>query len=538
MIACIDVPALPLQLVWRDRPTWRQLPVVVLDEDHPQGTVLWACERARAQRILPGMRYGHALSLLSELRAEVMAVPRIHAMIDELATSLRTCSPAVEVVRITDCDGAEGTFWLDGNGLARTFIDEASDPPGTRWGQAIAAAVARLGITATTVVGCTRFGTYALARSSRGGVIVLASDADERSAASRVPLERLSVAPKLREALARLAVTTVGELVRLPAGGVLERFGSDAYRLYQLAAGERWDPLIPEPPPDAPDECVLLDEPERDIDRLLFSVKSAVDRLLARLMAKHRALTLLHLELTVQYGVHANAAVTERIVHVVRPAAATLDGRSLLRLVRLRLEGAPLEDEAAVNRGGAARSPRSIGVIGVRVWADDQVATREQLSLFAQRPRRDLNAANDAIARLRAELGDDAVVKGVVRDAHLPEARFVWERFTTLRPAILRPLRIISGQSQRPLIRRVLARPRLLPPSSPQVRDDGWLLNGLEHGAVVRVHGPFVVSGGWWAAGQSEVCREYHFAETRRGECLWIYFDRARRRWFQHGAVE
>jgi protein ImuB len=64
------------------------------------------------------------------------------------------------------------------------------------------------------------------------------------------------------------------------------------------------------------------------------------------------------------------------------------------------------------------------------------------------------------------------------------------------------------------------------------------LFNSLEHGAVVRVHGPFVVSGGWWAAGQSEVCREYHFAETRRGECLWIYFDRARRRWFQHGAVE
>jgi protein ImuB len=539
MIACIDVPALPLQLVWRDRPTWRELPVVVLDEDHPQGTVLWACERARAQRILPGMRYGHALSLLSELRAEVMAAPRIHAMIDELATALRTCSPAVEVVRITDRDGAEGTFWLDGNGLARTFIDQAGDPPGTRWGQAIATAVARLRITATTVVGCTRFGTYALARSTRGrGVTVLTTDADERSAASRVPLERLSVAPRLRDELARLAVTTVGELVRLPAGGVLERFGSDAYRLYQLAAGERWDPLIPEPPPDAPDERVLLDEPERDLDRLLFSIKSAVDRLLARLMAKHRALTLLHLELTVQYGVHANAALTERIVHAVRPATATLDGRSLLRLVRLRLEGAPLEDEVAVSLGGSTRSRRSIGVIGVRVWAEDQVATREQLHLFAQRPRRDLNAANEAIARLRAELGDDAVVKGVVRDAHLPEARFAWERFTTLVQAIPRPLRRIAGQAWRPLMRRVLARPRLLPTSSPHLRDDGWLVHGLEHGAVVRVHGPFVVSGGWWAAGQSEVCREYHFAETRRGECLWIYFDRARRRWFQHGAVE
>jgi protein ImuB len=34
------------------------------------------------------------------------------------------------------------------------------------------------------------------------------------------------------------------------------------------------------------------------------------------------------------------------------------------------------------------------------------------------------------------------------------------------------------------------------------------------------------------------VHREYHFAETHRGDCLWVYYDRARRRWFQHGAVE
>ncbi|MCE9575652.1 MAG: DNA polymerase Y family protein [Deltaproteobacteria bacterium] len=537
MIACVDVPALPLQLVWRDRPEWRALPVVILDEDHPQGTVLWACERARAQRILPGMRYAHALSLVGGLRAEVMAAPRITALVDELAAALRMCSPSVEVARITDRDATEGTFWLDGAGLARTFVDAPHEPAGTRWGQAIAAAVARLGVAAATIVGCTRFGTYALARAARGrGVMVVSNDVDERAAARQVPLARLDVAPKLRDALARLAVTTVGELVRLPAGGVLERFGSDAHRLYELAAGERWDPLVPEPPPDAPDERVLLDDPERDVDRLLFSIKAAVDRLLARLAARHRALTVLHLELTVQHGVHANAVQAVRAAHAIRPAAATLDGRGLLRLVRLRLEGAPLDELTPAS--GSNRNARSVGVIGVRVWADDQAATREQLNLFAQRPRRDLRAADEAVARLRAELGDDAVVKAVVRDAHLPEARFGWERFGQMVPAAPRPLRTVAGHSWRPLVRRVLMRPKLLPASSPHVRDDGWLINGLEHGAVVRIHGPFVVSGGWWAPGAGEVCREYHFAETRRGECLWVYFDRPRRRWFQHGAVE
>jgi len=46
--------------------------------------------------------------------------------------------------------------------------------------------------------------------------------------------------------------------------------------------------------------------------------------------------------------------------------------------------------------------------------------------------------------------------------------------------------------------------------------------------------GPYVVSGGWWAR---PVHREYHFAETLRGDLLWVYYDRQRRRWFLQGEV-
>jgi protein ImuB len=149
--------------------------------------------------------------------------------------------------------------------------------------------------------------------------------------------------------------------------------------------------------------------------------------------------------------------------------------------------------------------------------------------MFAQRPRRDLRAADEAIARVRAELGDDAVVRAVLREGHLPEASFGWERLSHVVPA--KP----SPKLVRPLIRRLHARPQLLPPQPRQVRDDGWLLSGLEHGAVVRILGPYVVSGGWW---QHELHREYHFAELRRGDCLWVFYDRNRRRWFCQGAVE
>ena len=493
-IACLDLPALPLQMVWRSEPAWRAHPVVVIDEDRPQGEVLWACERARKAGVLVGQRYAHALSLCGGLRARVVPPEQIVEALEELRGVLHRLSPRVE-------PGEPGSFWLDGDGLDRVF--------GDRWGVSIMKAVSELGYHGAVVVGFSRFATYAIARATRHGVTVLRSDLDERTAASAVPLARLDIAPKLRDSLARLGVATVGQLVRLPGGGILERFGTDAHRLYQLAAGERWDPLVPVAPPEAPDERVILDDEEDDVERLMFVIKAPIDRLLDRLAAKARALTALHVELSLKHAVGKIEVRSD----CIKPAAPTLDARALMRLVHLRLTGMP--PSAPVN--------------AVRVWSEDTLATREQLALFASKPRRDLRAADEAIARVRAELGDDAVVRAVLREGHLPEASFGWERLVHVTPAAPKP-RLV-----RPLVRRLLSRPQPLPPQVRQVRDDGWLLSNLEHGAVVRIVGPYVVSGGWWT---HELHREYHFAELRRGDCLWVYYDRNRRRWFWHGAVE
>jgi len=507
-VACLDLPALPLQIVWRAEPAWREHPVVVIDEDRPQGVVQWACERARATGVLTGQRYAHALSLCSGLRARVVPPEQIEAAVVELRSALHALSPRVEIGQ-----GMVGTFWLDGEGLERIFVD-GTGPAGTVWGMAIGRAIAAHGFQGAVVVGFSRFATYAIARATRHGVTVLRGDADERTMAAAVPLARLELDPKLRDALSRLGVTSVGQMVRLPGGGILERFGREAHRLYQLAAGERWDPLVPLAPPEAPDERALLDDEDDDVDRLMFVIKAPLDRLLDRLATRGRAVTALHLELALKYTV----GKVELRADCIKPAQATLDARALMRLVHLRLSGMP--PAAPVN--------------AVRVWADDVAATREQLALFASKPRRDLRAADEALAKLRAELGDDAVVRAVLREGHLPEASFGWERLihvVTAKP---------SDVLVRPLVRRMLARPQPLPPQVRQVRDDGWLLSGLEHGAVVRIFGPYVVSGGWWtqpgAAGGAH--REYHYAELKRGDCLWVYYDRNRRRWFWQGAVE
>jgi protein ImuB len=501
-VACIDLPALPLQLVWRDEPMLRGRAVVVVDEDRPQGRVLWVCERARATGVLPGMRFAHALGLCGELHARVVARSKLDAAMTELRAAFAKLSPRVEPC----VSGGEGAFWLDGDGLDRLYTRVS-------WAHTIARAVEQLGFSGAVVVGWSRFASYAIARAQRRPeIVVFQSDAEERGAAATVPLARLDIAPELRDALARLGVTTVGELVRLPAGGILERFGSDAHRLYELAAGEGWDPIVPVAPPQVPDERVVLDDDDDDVDRLVFAIKGAIDKLFDRLAARVRACTALHLELACR----ATLRDRELVAHSIAPAEPTLDVGLFVRLVRLRLEG----------------KPPPAPVYELRVWADEVAATHAQLALFAGRARRDLRACDEAIAQLRAELGDNAVVRAVLRDGHLPEASFGWEPFDKMVPARPQP-RLIQT-----LVRRIRARPQLLPQPH-NVRDDGWLLSKLEQGAVVRIVGPYIVSGGWWADRDGrEVHREYHFAELKRGECLWVYYDRRRHRWYWQGTVE
>jgi protein ImuB len=51
----------------------------------------------------------------------------------------------------------------------------------------------------------------------------------------------------------------------------------------------------------------------------------------------------------------------------------------------------------------------------------------------------------------------------------------------------------------------------------------------------VRIVGPDVLSGGWW---RREFHRDYYFAETVRGDLLWLFYDHRRRQWLLHGRVE
>jgi protein ImuB len=502
-LACVDIPALPLQLLSRRYPDWAGFPMAVVAEESRQARLLWVNERAAKLRIAPGIQYTTALSLSGELRAGVVRPDEIAAAVRQITDRLRNFSPEVE-------PSAEepGVFWLDGDGLNRLFCSPAA------WGRAIRSGLRDLGFSACVVVGFTRYGTYAVARSCAAEAadsLAFESLVEEQRAARAAPLDRLGLPPEQRDDLAKLGVTTLGDFLALPVSGLRERFDGSATRMHNLASGAAWTPLQPVSPTERLVARVDLEFADDDLPRLLFVLKQLLDPLLARLAARREGARELSLHLRLD---------TRDVRHeVIRPAQPARTAQPILELVRLRLES---------SRPGKVEAMEA-ELIGVPL-------DLEQTCLFAHAPRRDLDAANRALARLRAELGSAAVARARVCEGHLPEAAFLWEPLEQLEPD-----HGADGTADRKersgtplLVRRILERPTDLS-ADLRIAEGGRRPRAADAGPTAERVGPYVIAGGWWT---HPIHREYYFLRAHRGDVLWIYYDCRRQRWLLQGAVE
>lgn len=491
-LACVDLPELPLQILLDRHPEWKGLPVAIVAQDQPQAKILWVSPEARSTGISIGMRYAQGLNLAPKLRAAEVAHRELEEELNGLKEFLQGFSPEVEVAE------EPGVFWLRARGLGRLFRSASA------WARQIHGALAARGRRASVVVGFSRFRTYGIARHTEG-IRVLRTPQEEDVLFRAVPLERLSLEPDLRDTLERLGIRTIGDFLKLPAHGIRRRFGREAADLYESASGVRYEPFAPSPH-DEPVGCtVFLEEPLCEAVPLLFLVRRHLHPLLRSLARRGEALR----ELEIRWAMGRNGERIDRI----RPAKPSLQEYLILDLVRIKLEAFPLcfsVEEIHLKVHGVAVEP-------------------EQLRLFLKTSKRDLSAGERALARLRTEFGDDAVVRPRLLEAHLPEACFAWEPLEHLRVPKPRPK---AGHGS--MIRRVYTRPLCIG-MRPRREPDGWLVKDLRCGPVTRIWGPYVVSGGWW---RKEVHRSYYFLETLRGDIFWVYYDAPRKRWFLQGRVE
>ncbi|TXD36309.1 DNA polymerase Y family protein [Lujinxingia vulgaris] len=476
--ACINAADFALQVLLRAHPDWREEPAALLDRDHPQGKLVGLNLAARQAGLRSGMRYGEALALIPALRAGTIATEEVEAVAEAIARALCDYAPQVE-----RHEEIAGLFWLNASGLSKLY------PSWRLWAEPLRdRLMERFEIRVTLVVGFRRALTYVIARTSRSSGAFDTPEAEAR-AAGKAPLSELDLSRSDRDLLAHLNLRTLTDLLALPARGLERRLSPALVELYHQARGDRELPIRPFRIEEPTQSSQHLDYAERDTHRLLFLIKGHLHPLLQRLEAANDKLIALDLH----FELERHPAITER----VEPAQPTLDALTLSDLIRLQLERLELPG----------------GVTQITLTAHSEKTRSEQLRLFLggdEPPARDMEAANRALARLRAQFGVEAVQRVRLRQAHLPEGRFLLEPFDAL------PLPAPSSRSNAShAVRRFYPTPlrlRGLPPA----RDR---------------EGPHTICGGWWVR---ELHRDYHLIATHDHRLIWVFYDHRRHRWYVH----
>ena len=391
-LACVELPALPLQIVFQRFPDWTPQPVAVVTDRGPQGKILWANSRAQRQGIQPGMRFTTAITYVPTLRTAVVTGSELTQAVKDVTILLQQFSPVVEPAQ-----AEPGSFWLEAMGMLRLYASFST------WGQAIVATLQQAGWQAHVVVGFSRFATCAVARSTQHSVIVFANGEEEARAVHEVPLTCFPLTPQVNTTLSQLDIRTVGSLLQLPRGALRERFGQELTHLVHDAISTDKLPLRPARIEEPLATNVDLETPESNQTRLVFFFRRILHPLLRTLQTRYQAVT----ELRWTFTLDDHTQHDDQL----RPAAPTLNDSQLIDLVRMRLETLNL----------------SAGVTRVKLTIDSCTASDEQLRLFSSNYRRDYAAANRTLARVRATFGPHTVRRARLRAGHLPEAQFVRE---------------------------------------------------------------------------------------------------------------
>jgi len=526
-IACLVVPDLPLQALVRAEPSLREVALAVTLEPPPRPGVRQSSRReaplpgavvvavsaaAQARAVRPGLTAAQARALCPGLTVRTAHAEQVAAARAALLDAALGFAPRVEAA-------AEAVF-LEVGDLGRLHDSERALALSLR---ARARAVGLdVGVGLAASKGVARLAAWracvdvsAAQDQATGDGVCLVGAGGEAGFAGGLPLPLLArgsgldarAAAELCEALARWGVSTGARLAQLPAPEVALRLGQPGARLRRLAAGLCDEPLASAAPPDACEEGSDLDFAIYEVEPLAFVLRGLLDRLLARLSARHLACAGLTLRLRLESGGHD--------VREVPVAAPTRDLSSLLQLIRLDVE----------------RRPPEAAVVGMALVGRAACARPDQLDLFRPAGPSPERLAT-TLAKLEALLGPGAVGSPQPADNHREESLMAMPY--AVRPAGAAVVAADGGAGggggaggNRP--DPALGLRRYRPERAVEVLLDAGAVPRAVRGAgiscvVVVAAGPFRVQGEWWQAGG--FARDYWDVHASDGALYRLYRDR------------
>jgi protein ImuB len=357
-----------------------------------------------------------------------------------------------------------------------------------------------------------------------------------RAFLSGLPLSLLELPDEMTETLRVLGFRTAGELAAHGREELEARFGPAGALAHRRASGEGDEPFRPLAADDPPGASVELEAGVREVEPLLFVLGPLLDRLCEEVGRTGWSIRRLLLRLEVEGGARREVSV--------RPARPTLRRDLLHELCRAGLERA-----AAARQGGGGRLPAPVVALSVLAPARAAPTVRQE-ELFRARSR-DPVPATAALSRIRARLGEDAVVTPLARPHHRPERRNGWRPVPPpgespppgaaraepgRAPTDLSPAEghVSPAEGRVEAVLRLLAEPRPV-----EMRwEDGRpvsVRDGEGRHEIVTAEGPERLSGDWW---EDPYRREYYRACTADGELLWLfreYRSDGEWHWWLHG---
>ena len=497
----------PFLATQRVRPAQKEIqpdapPFILVGKKHGALVITSADRRALELGLMLGMPLANARARVPLLELADCNLKADHDFLLRLAALCEVFTPRIA---LEPPDG----LMLDITGCAHLFggEEELRLKVGHR--------LSRLGLSVRTTIASTPDAARALARFSRAGVVVRGT---ESKTARALPIGALECASEIILALHRAGLTSLDDLASRPSQMLSARFGMDvATKLRRIMAQE--DICIT--PLRTPPVFLVeqhFPEPRSSLENLLNVIADLLDEL--GTILETAGMGGREFELTF---FRSDGALRRLQIDT---AKATRNSRSLLRLIRLKIE--TLADP--IDPGFGFDAIR----IGVLLCEKIIIAQRD---LDGTTPE-DL-AITELIDRLIARFGARRVLRFTSRDTHnplraaarvsalSPLAESSWAPLEPGEPP-LRPLTLFSAPHPIEAMAEV--------PDGPPIR---FRWRRVLY-TVARAEGPERIAAEWWRDG-AMLTRDYFRIEDTLGHRFWLFreglYEHGGKlpRWFLHG---
>jgi protein ImuB len=569
-------------------------PLVLVRTVASRQLVLFACEKARAAGVDPGMTLAEASALCSGLTYQEHEPDKDQKALHQLARWMVRFSPVVSLeppdALFVDITGSERLF----HGLDRlvSLIDQAL----TRLGLHFQLAVAETPGMAWALTEGKRSTTEGK-RSTFNAHRSTFKDKDERPTSNvqrptsneiqsdyplslgrwtlnverwtfaQLPIQALRLDPALLPTFHNLGIHTIGQLMQLPRETLPARFGQTVLHRLDQALGKIPEPLVP----------IAHTQPIRAKIEFEGGLESLTDlwqackHLLEQIVTELRQRSCGARQLVAEFLQQGQPPIVKTI-SLTRPAANLATLWNLLRCA---------SETVRCGQDGFSGLKLSVPKFD-RLTAD-------QLHLLDQESQRAAEELDHLIERLRVRLGEKVVLFPEMREAHLPELAVCYgageegKRSTfnaqrsTFKDKCERPtsnvqlptsngmhsdshlslgrwtlnverwtfapsLALIPDEpdTEKPRPLHLLPTPveihcTLLDGDLDQRQPISFTLANEAH-PLVHCNGPERITGSWWE-GRNKT-RDYFEVEDRGGSRFWIFRVEETRKWYLHGLHE